>query len=575
MREAGFRIDKLVVTSDSGFTPTGSGPAESPRGGGGSPTAIFVDDFNDGNAAGWSVTDDCMKGNSNWSVESSVLMQTGECRGFTLTEGTAVGTHMLSSASLPSGVDIHMRLRSEDPALDTVVSNDASIWKFGTIGLLFGYQDADNYYRFEFNGLKGHRKLLRKQGGAFVELNSSPQSFIRGQWIDLRIVHRNGVILVFVDGQQIMAATDPSFSGGQLALFCARNASCSFDDIVVMEASAAPVLGLNLIDSSASGHAASEYFVDTDGVLDVSAVLATDAGIGGVEFVIDEGTPGAFSQMALVSPYSTQYLLTPGTHSISAYLLDGSADRLTEPGTKISFPQIGSGGIHLQGIGDSITAGLLDDLAGDDVSVNNFNTGGGYEPVLNDYLAATNEVPVTVLNDGNSGEESWEGAARIAAVLARTPEAQAFLISYGANDSGGSLPTPSGLGLSSGDSGYAGSFKDYMQQIIDAIAKPLPQGAGKLVFLAKAPPYLANSTRDAWVSKYNQVIDELVADLKSDYPLSYVNYFPPDFHSYFTANPGEFSSDGIHPRGVGYRSMARLWCEALNGQQGWTCVSSP
>ncbi|MHC4739837.1 MAG: hypothetical protein ACYS9Y_13105, partial [Planctomycetota bacterium] len=37
MREDGFVFDKIVLTTNSGYTPTGDGPAESPRGGGGNP----------------------------------------------------------------------------------------------------------------------------------------------------------------------------------------------------------------------------------------------------------------------------------------------------------------------------------------------------------------------------------------------------------------------------------------------------------------------------------------------------------------------------------------------------------
>jgi hypothetical protein len=44
------------------------------------------------------------------------------------------------------------------------------------------------------------------------------------------------------------------------------------------------------------------------------------------------------------------------------------------------------------------------------------------------------------------------------------------------------LPVPSGLGLSPADGGYPGSFKDNMQQIIDAI-----NAAGKEVCIAKPP----------------------------------------------------------------------------------------
>jgi hypothetical protein len=112
-----------------------------------------------------------------------------------------------------------------------------------------------------------------------------------------------------------------------------------------------------------------------------------------------------------------------------------------------------------------------------------------------------------------------------------------------------------------------------MQQIIDAVTQPVPSGAGKLIYLAKAPPYLTSMSRNEAIAEYNLVIDELVTEgLKVDYPSSYVGYVPPDFYSHFTANPAEMYSDGIHPAGTGYQSMARLWCEALNAQQGWHCL---
>ena len=173
-------------------------------------------------------------------------------------------------------------------------------------------------------------------------------------------------------------------------------------------------------------------------------------------------------------------------------------------------------------MGDSITMGLIDDIAGDDVSIDTRNTGGGYAPVLNDYLSAYNGVPVTVINDGVSGELTSTGAGRIGTILARTPDVQAYLVGYGTNDSGGSMPLESGLGLDPGNTGYVGSYKEYLQQIIDAVVPQPPMGAGKLVFFAKIPPYLKNNPRNQKVQGYNQVIDELVGQLKADYPSSYL-----------------------------------------------------
>jgi lysophospholipase L1-like esterase len=475
---------------------------------------------------------------------------------------------------LPNDIDIQVQLRSEDPLLDPVSSNDASNLKFGAIGMIFGYQDENNYYRFELNARNGHRKLWRVQAGTFTELVTSPQSYVGGQWINLRIIHQNGVILIFIDGKQVMAAGDASYSSGKIAFFCANNPSCSFDNLTVTAAPDDPMPGLNLPDSSSPAHASGEYFVTPGNTLDVTGMTTVATGIGGMEFVLDEGTGSEVSQTDLIPPYGSQFsALVPGEHSITTYLLDMSEQRLTSGMASATMPRVGSGGIHLFAMGDSITFGLLDDIAADDISLDTRNTGGGYAPVLNDYLNAYNGgIPVTVINDGNSGELTSTGAGRIGMVLARTPAVQAYLFGYGTNDSGGSMPLMSGLGMSPVDDGYAGSYKDYLQQIIDAVVLPPPTGAGKLVFFAKIPPYLSNGMRDAQIQEYNQVIDELVAQLKLDYPSSYLNYTPPDFHSYFTANTEEMASDLIHPNGAGYQSMGRLWCEALNGLQGWFCL---
>ncbi len=558
MRETGFRIDKLIVTTDAGFIPAGTGPVESPRSTGGGNAALLADDFNDGNTAGWSVFSECIKGAANWSVVNSVLVQSGECRGYS-PEGVAIASHLLSAVSLPANVDIQVQVSSLDPATDGVATNDSSIWKNDTLGVLFAYQDQNNHYRFEMNGMKGHRKLWRKQGGVFTELNTSPQSFVPGQVHNVRIVHQNNIIVVYIDGQHVMSAEDATFSSGQVALFCARNSSCNFDNLVVANAPVAPAIGLQL--SASGGHAYSEYFVDTDNVLDVTALTTISSGIGGIEFVIDEGGAGEQSFTDLVSPYTAQFsAVTTGNHTVKGYLLDGSATRLLSADASATLQQVSTGGIHLYAFGDSITNGIGDDLTTDDASLDGRNTGGGYEPLLNDFLAQDNGVPVTVINDGNPGEESNEGAERVSSIVSRTPEVQAFLVFYGANDSGGSTPKAPGLGLNVGDAGYAGSFKDYMQQIIDAI-----QAQNKTVVLATAPMYLAKVTRNDLVVQYNQVVEQLILE-------NALGYVAPDLYGYFFANQNEYTADGIHPNGLGYQSMSSVWCGGINGVLGLTCI---
>ena len=175
-----------------------------------------------------------------------------------------------------------------------------------------------------------------------------------------------------------------------------------------------------------------------------------------MEFVVDKGTVDEVSQVDLVPPYNAQFMLLAGDPAINGHLLDLDESRMTAPEATAALPKIGVEGIHLVSIGDSITAGLGDDLPVDDYSADGRNSGGGYAPVLNNYLVAGNGVPVTVINDGIPGDEALVAAGKIGLILDRTPEAQAYLATFGTNDSSGSMPLESGLGLNPGESGYAG-----------------------------------------------------------------------------------------------------------------------
>ena len=519
-----------------------------------------ADLFNDGDAAGWSVVNECGRGFFDWGVgidsigvspddyTPQAYQQTGDCRGSTFDEGVEIGTYSLfTGTSIPAtGMDLRLRLLADD-------TGDPADWVNGAIGVMFGFVDNDNYYRVDISGMEGHRKILKREEGVFTELNTSPQSYTLGKWFNLRIVHQNGVILVYLDGEKIMAVADATFSGGRIALFCARNESCSFDNLVLLDPPTAPIVGINIADSAA--HRSGDYFVTGSAVLDVSAVVTNDSGMGGIQFVVDEGSAGEMSEIGVAAPYSAQFNFTSsGDHSVRAYLLDGAQQRLPDVEAVDELRRVGVNGIQLVGLGNSISAGLRDDDPGDDISLDGRNTGGGYQAVLNDLLTAGNQTPVTVLDEGNSGESSFGGAARIEQVLARTPAADGYLVFYGLNDAI--------AGVS------AAAFKANLQQIITAV-----RNAGKEIFLAMAPPILSNAPSDARVVEYNAAIAELVKNPAN----GFVGYAPPDFHSYFSdplngPDPSTvndlMADDNIHPTGEGYRSMAVLWCRELRGQLG-------
>jgi lysophospholipase L1-like esterase len=204
--------------------------------------------------------------------------------------------------------------------------------------------------------------------------------------------------------------------------------------------------------------------------------------------------------------------------------------------------------------GDSITFGDGDNYFPDDSSLDGRNTGGGFEPILNNLLTSAQGIPHSIVKEGYGGYKSSDAVntslpGDVWEVLARHPNATYYLILFGTNDSDPSFPNPSGLGLIPGQPGYNNSYKDYMQRIISAITT-----AGKIPYLAKVP-YTLDAARIPMILEYNQVIDKLVEDNGISVP-------PPDFYAWFEADQDLFAND-LHPNGAGYVSMANLWRDAL------------
>ena len=296
--------------------------------------------------------------------------------------------------------------------------------------------------------------------------------------------------------------------------------------------------------------------------------------------------------------YFTRYLLYGGTwkensgnismelvKSANSYLVkglnygDGPKVNTTSPAIGKKQEMVFGIGDYYVALGDSITEGAGDDIFFDNNSLDGRIAGLGYPPILSDMLTESKGHPVFVANEGWGGETSAGGAYRIQSVIDDHPKAKYFLILYGTNDSGGLIPLPngvklmlgmqknfrhknkesrpSGLGLNPGDPGYVGSFKDNMQQIINAIL-----AAGKKPILAKTPiviEYHSNIDkipRNLLIQEYNQVIEGLVST-------NGITVKPPDFYNYFRENKDQFS-DRIHPNGKGYQSIAKLWFNALN-----------
>ena len=314
------------------------------------------------------------------------------------------------------------------------------------------------------------------------------------------------------------------------------------------------------------------YYLQTFPDLYVFAASGNLEAGWGVKFITDKDTVDERIINDYTVPYEGVFTgLMQIEHTLDAYVIDGSGNTVSGSFTHDQKVQIGIGQYYVA-IGDSITEGFGDNDPSDDVSLDGRNTGGGYEPILNDLLTGFLGIPHTVVNEGVGGTTSADGLESINTIIANHPLSRRFLIEYGTNDARPwLLPVPSGLGLNPEDSGYLGSFKDNMQQIIDAL-----NTASKEAFLAKAPITLGDSTdstpyedpdlgaRSVLVKEFNQVIDELAGD-----PSNNILVVPPDFYGLFNEDvlggkryDSEYA-DNLHPNGEGCRSMADEWENVL------------
>jgi lysophospholipase L1-like esterase len=282
--------------------------------------------------------------------------------------------------------------------------------------------------------------------------------------------------------------------------------------------------------------------------------LDTNLHVGwGVKFTVDGGPgSGGGEYTDYISPFEATFSnLSMSEHVVDAFIVDTLGNVVSGNMTHDRAVQIGIGDYYVA-VGDSITFGIGDNNFSDDNSLDGRNTGGGYTPILNDLLAQAKGYPHTIVNEGIPGDTSAAGVSLIPSLLNKHPYAQRYLVQYGTNDAGGLLPVPSGKGLNPGNSGYTGSFKDKMKQIITLI-----NNAGKEVCLAKVPITRNSTQMNILIQDYNIVIDELKGDSANR-----ITVIPPDFYTYFATHSEEFA-DNLHPDGIGYHSMANLWSQSL------------
>ncbi len=204
-------------------------------------------DFNDGSHKGWTFIDQGNDGGpSQWSVVNGALAQKSNI-GSTL--AGALGTYALYTRGNWQDYRATLTMHSSDD---------------DSIGLLFRFQDPDNYYRFSWGSQVAGRRLFKRENGVFKLLAEDKIPFVPGRKYSVEVVAQGNTLKVNVDGAAVFSVNDASFRTGTVALYASYDQGAYFDDIYVEDPATKTVL---LADNFSDGNFYGWTVIDEAGTI--------------------------------------------------------------------------------------------------------------------------------------------------------------------------------------------------------------------------------------------------------------------------------------------------------------------
>lgn len=177
---------------------------------------LLSHNFNDGSHRGWTFIDDS-PGQSRWSAASGALVQSGNAAS---EEPEAPGTYALYSQRDWKDYRVALKMRSS--------AEDA-------IGVMFRYQDRENYYRFSWSQEAAGRQLVKRENGVFKIIAEDAVPYVSDHNYQVEIITQGSALKVNIDGKPVFSVDDQSFKTGTVALYSSKNHGSSFDDIHVVD----------------------------------------------------------------------------------------------------------------------------------------------------------------------------------------------------------------------------------------------------------------------------------------------------------------------------------------------------
>jgi hypothetical protein len=104
-------------------------------------------------------------------------------------------------------------------------------------GMVWRYQDSDNYYICRMNPLESNYRLYKVVAGKRVQLDTKEKLAVKAnEWHRLKVEMEGSEIRCYLDGEKMLAAKDDTFkTAGKVGLWSKADAQTHFDQFKAVE----------------------------------------------------------------------------------------------------------------------------------------------------------------------------------------------------------------------------------------------------------------------------------------------------------------------------------------------------
>jgi len=173
-------------------------------------------------------------------------------------QGPGSEWQVVEDATAPAGKRVLAQVSSagENPQFNLCVVNDSKIADLdlsvrlkahsGKLdqggGLVWRYQDAQNYYIARWNPLEDNFRVYKVVSGKRSQMDTAKVKADPQSWHAIRVVHVARSLRCYLDGKLLLEAGDDEFSKpGKVGLWTKSDAVTHFDDLVLRAAEAKDV----------------------------------------------------------------------------------------------------------------------------------------------------------------------------------------------------------------------------------------------------------------------------------------------------------------------------------------------